>query len=50
MLRATDASGEMPRAFAVAPASFLDAQALLLRRWAAGRAMNSWSTGPGIQS
>src|SRR5436190_12785511 len=50
MLRATERWGEMPRAFAALPESFLGAQALLLRRWAAERAVQSWNTVSGLQS
>jgi hypothetical protein len=42
--------GEMERAFAAQPGTFLGAQALLLRRWAAELAAAEWDTVPGMQS
>ena len=49
-LPADAARGTLPRAFAAAPANFLGAQALLLRRYAAQRALDRWDLAPGLTS
>ena len=50
LLQGNGSWGQIPRAFAAEPATFLGAQALLLRRSAVRRALEKWESVAGMQA